>query len=125
MNPQATLILIKNNKTNQFDDKTAEIANLNYLEAQVAVTYASSNNTYKYKSSNVVVLNNPKSINMDQRILLIEGFPIRSSSMVLDFGEYIKIIDENGRAEAYHKSKVSFENSCLNHKQPKAVFDCF
>lgn len=55
--------------------------------------------------------------------MLVDGFPVRSTSTVLDFGEYIKIIDENGRAEVYHKSKVSFEDSCLNQKQPKLVFD--
>lgn len=125
MNINTNLVLIKNNKTNQFEDKTAEITNLNNITNQVAVTYSSSNKTYKYSSSNVVVLKNPNTINIDQKILLIDGFPIRSSATILDFGEYIKIIDENGKAESHHKSKVSFEGSCLNQKQPKAVFDYF
>jgi superfamily I DNA and/or RNA helicase len=123
MNIQTTLILIKNNKINQFEDKTAEIINIHHAANQVAVTYSSSSKTYNYSSINVVVLKNPKTINIDKRILLIDGFPIRNSSTVLDFGEYIKVIGESGRAEAYHKSKVSFEDSCLNQKQTKAVFD--
>lgn len=123
MNINTTLILIKNSKTKQLEDKTAEISYLNFAANQAAVTYTSSNKTYKYNSSNIVVLKDPKIINTTDRIMLVEGFPIRSSSTVLDFGEYIKIIDENGRAEAHHKSKVSFEDSSLNQKHPKLVFD--
>jgi superfamily I DNA and/or RNA helicase len=123
MNKNTTLILIKNSKTKQLEDKTAEISFLNFAANQVAVTYNSSNKTYNYSRSNVVVLENPKTINITDKIMLVDGFPIRSSSSVLDFGEYIKIIDENGRAEAHHKSKVSFEDSCLSQKQPKLVFE--
>jgi superfamily I DNA and/or RNA helicase len=123
MNINTTLILIKNNKTKQLEDKTAEISSLSFATNQAAVTYASSNKTYNYSSSNVVVLENPKTINISERILLIDGFPIRNTSTALDFGEYIKIIDESGRAEAHHKSTVSFEDSCLNQRQPKEVFD--
>lgn len=125
MNPQTTLILIKNNKTNNFEDKTFEIANLTHIGSQVSVTYTSSNKTYNYKASNVIVCKDPKQINLEQSILLIDGFPIRNSSTVLDFGEYIKVISENGKAEAYHKSKVTFENSCLNDKKPRLIFDYF
>lgn len=123
MNTNTDLILIKNSKTKQLEDKTAEISSLNFAANQVAVTYTSSDKTYTYNSSNVVVLKDPKIINTTGRIMLVDGFPIRSSSTVLDFGEYVKIIDENGRAEAHHKSRVSFEDSCLNQKQPKLVFD--
>ncbi|UZW13457.1 AAA domain-containing protein [Clostridium pasteurianum] len=44
---------------------------------------------------------------------------------MLDFGEYIKIIEVKGKTEVYHKSKVAYENSCLNSKQAKAVFEYF
>lgn len=125
MNIENTLILIKNNKTTVFEDKTSEISNLTHTCSQVSVTYTSSNKTYNYKASNVIVCNNPKPINTEHTILLIDGFPIRNSSTVLDFGEYIKVIAENGKSEAYHKSKVTFENSCLNDKQPRLIFDYF
>lgn len=125
MNTENTLILIKNNKTNKFEDKTAEIGHLTHIGPQVSVTYTSSNKTYNYKASNVIVLKDPKPINLEHTILLVDGFPIRNSSIVLDFGEYIKVVTENGKSEAYHKSKVTFENSCLNDKQPKLIFDYF
>lgn len=117
------LILIKNSKTKEFEDKTSEVINIEYVKNQVKVIYSRANKIYNYNSSNVRVFKNPKKINIDQRIMLIDGFPIRNSSLAIDFGEYIKIIDDNQRAETYHKSKVTYKNSCLNSKQPKAVFD--
>lgn len=119
------LILIKNSKTKEFEDKTAEISYLKYVKNQVAVTYLSTNRTYNYNCSNVRLLKDPKKINVDQKIVFIDGFPIRNSSLVFNFGEYIKIIDENQGAKTYHKSKVTYENSCLNSNQPKAIFDYF
>jgi superfamily I DNA and/or RNA helicase len=125
MDTNIHLILIKNSKTKELEDKTAEVADIQCKEKQVAVTYLHSYKTYNYNSSNIVVLKNPSTIDISKRILIVDGFPIRNPSSVLDFGEYIKIIDQNGNGEAYHKSKVSYEDSCLNEKQPKAVFDYF
>lgn len=117
------LILIRNSKTKEFEDKTIEVSNFRYIRNQVAVTYLNTNKTYNYNSSNVRVFKEPKMININQLIVCIEEFPIRNSSTVLDFGEYIKIIDDNQRSETYHKSKVTYQSSCLNSKKPKAVFD--
>jgi superfamily I DNA and/or RNA helicase/very-short-patch-repair endonuclease len=119
------LILIKNNATNQFEDKTSEISSLKYVNNLVQLTYIYSNRTYKYSLSKVKRFREPKKVDLNQRILLVSGFPIRRSSLVLDFGEYIKIIDENQRAENYHKSMITYQNSCLSSKQPRAVFDYF
>ena len=123
MDIYTNLILIKNSRTKEFEDKTAEISDFRYTLNQVAVTYLSTNKTYNYHFANVLVLKNPKIINVDRVIVCIEGFPLNNSSSVLDFGEYIKIIDGYQRAETYHKSKVTYQNSSLNSKQPKVVFD--
>lgn len=125
MNINTQLILIKSSKTKQYEDKTADITDLQYVANQVAVKYLYSNKTYNYNSSNVLVLKNPKVINVHKKILLIDGSPIRNSSIVLDFGEYIKVIDANGKSAVYHKSKISYEDSCLNQKQPNSTFDYF
>lgn len=125
MNIQTQLILIKNRNTNQYEDKTAEVVELNYLATHVDITFQNKDQIYHYNHNNILVLKDPKPINIDQTILLIDGIPIRNPSTVLDFGEYIKIIDNNGKAQAYEKSKVSFQDSCLNQKQPKTVFNYF
>ncbi|MBE6069317.1 MAG: DUF2726 domain-containing protein [Clostridium lundense] len=123
MDINTELVLIKGSKTKEYEDKTDEIADLHYASDQVAVTYLHSNKTYNYNSSNVLVLKNPKTINLNDKILIMDGFPIKNSGTVLDFGEYIKVINDSGRAEAYHKSRISYEGSCLTQKQPKAIFE--
>lgn len=125
MDIQTTLILIKNSKTNHFEDKTSEISCLKHVNNLVEITFINSNRTYKYSSSKVKEFKEPKQVDLEQRILLVEGFPIRKSSLVLDFGEYIKIIDENQRSEIYPKLKITYQKSCLNSKQPRVVFDYF
>lgn len=117
------LILIKNSKTKEFEDKTTDIGYLKHVIKQVEVTYLTNNRTYKYNSSNVLVLKEPRKINVDEKIVFVSGFPITNPSLLLDFGEYIKILDRNERSQICHKSKVSYQNSCLNSKKPKAVFD--
>ena len=117
------LILIKNNKTQEFEDKTAEINSINYFEQdKIAVTYLNEK-TYKYNSSKVIMLKNPKEINVDKVIICVEGFPISSPLSVLAFGEYIKIINDKERVKTYHNSKISYQNSCLNQKRSKSIFD--
>lgn len=119
------LILIKNNTTNQFEDKTSEIRNMQYINDYVEIKYINSNRTYKYKFSNIKILKDPKNIDLEDKIILISEFPVRKPSLVLDFGEYIKIIDEKQKSETYNKSIVTYEKSCLTFKEPKAVFDYF
>jgi len=125
MNIYKNLILIKSKKTNKLEDKTADISYINYVGNQVEITFLKSDKTYNYNSSNVRVFREPNKVNLSQGIVLVSGFPIRSSSIVLDFGEYIKVIDGNNVTEVYHKSVVTYQKSCLNSEQPKAVFDYF
>lgn len=119
----SNLILIKNSNTKEYEDKTAEISNLRDTGSKVAVIYLGSSKTYNYKSSNVYIFKNPKSINLNQLIISIDGFPIKNPASALDFGRYIKIIDTNQSTETYHNSRVTFQSSCLNAKQPKDIFD--
>ena len=119
------LILIKNNATNQFEDKTSEISCLKYVKNLVEITYKNSNKAYRYSSSKIVEFKGANKVDLQQKVLLVSGFPIRKPSLALDFGEYIKIFDENQRAKTYHKSTITYKNCYLNSKQPRAVFDYF
>ena len=116
------LILIKNSQTKEFEDRTAEISHLVYAGNEVAITYLSSDKTYNYKSFNVRFFKVSKMINCDSVIVCIDEFPVGDCTAVIDFGDYVKIIDHSQRASTYCKSRVTFQNSCLNAKQPKAVF---
>jgi superfamily I DNA and/or RNA helicase len=120
------LVLVKNNKTKKFEDKTYEINHLKCLDNRIEVSYIkNTNRVYGYNSSNILIFESPEKVNLDQTIVYVSGFPVRELSLVLDFGEYIKIIYVKGKIEVYHKSKVTYENSCLNSNQAKVVFEYF
>jgi hypothetical protein len=119
------LILVRNSKTGKMEDRTVEVSNLFFRNAEAAVTYKSTNKTYTYKTENVLSFVRIKDINLDHVIVHVNEFPIREYTKVIDFGEYIKIFDNHHQAVTHQKSKVTFQKSCLESKKPKAVFDFF
>jgi RecA/RadA recombinase len=119
------LVLIKNNKTGELEDKSAEINNLVFNNNEVAVTYKSTNKTYIYKTQNIQVLEDPKVINLEHVIININGFPVGEYNKAIDFGDYIKLFDNQQQARMYKKSEVTFHKSCLTSKQPKEIFEYF
>ncbi len=125
MDIHTELILIKNSETQEFEDKTAEITYLQYEKNKIVIRYTDVNKAYNYNSSKVIWLKNPKKINAEQVIICVDGFPIEDPSSVLDFGEYIKLIYDYQVTKTYHKSKITYQNSCLNERQPKTIFEYF
>ncbi len=125
MNVFEEMILIKNKKIKKFEDKTNDISGINYVRNQFAVTYSRSNKTYNYNHRNVRVFRNPKCINTEHIIVYIEEFPLRDPEYILDFAEYIRVIDHNQKSTTYHKSKVTYEKSCLNSQNTRDVFEYF
>lgn len=125
MDIKNSLILIKNKETNEFEDKTVEVFDIARGSNKIIITYEGNGKAYSYNVGNVLVFSNPRWINLVHTIISVDGFPISDNCMVLDFGEYIKVIDCNQKAAVYHKSKVTFQKSCLDNWNSKAVFDYF
>ncbi len=120
------MVLLKDNKTYKFVDKTSEISWITYQNNHlVSVTFSDNHKTYNYKAVNIRFLENPKKINAEDVIVSIDNFPREDYSTILDFGEYIRIFDKNNRPTSYHKSRVSYQNSILNAQKPKAIFNYF
>jgi len=76
MNIFTQLILIKNNTSNQFKDKTSEISSLKYVNNLIEITYINSNRTYKYSPLKVKEFKEPKQVDLNQKIILVSRFPI-------------------------------------------------
>jgi superfamily I DNA and/or RNA helicase len=119
------LILIKNNETQEFEDKTVKINYIKYEKNNFLVRYTNTNKIYNYNESKVIWLKIHQKIDVSQMIICVEGFPIDNPTCVLDFGEYIKLIYDHQITKIYHKSKISYQNSCLNERQPKVIFEYF
>ncbi|MFL0250021.1 AAA domain-containing protein [Clostridium neuense] len=122
MDIYTNLILIKNNKTKEFEDKTKEIDYLKSFEDKVEIAYSNGKKSYRYNASNVQIFKKPKKVSLRDCIVYISDIPVRETSQILDFGEYIRVIEGGGKAEIHHKSQVRYENSCLKLNKTKAVF---
>lgn len=123
MDIYTNLIFIKNNKTKEFEDKTKEIDYLKPFEDKVEIAYSNGKKSYRYNAVNVKIFKAPKKVSLKDCIVYISNIPVRETAQVLDFGEYIRIIEDSGKTEVHHKSEVRYENSCLKSNETKAVFD--
>lgn len=123
MDIYTNLILIKNNKTKEFEDKTKEIDYLEPFGDKVQIAYSNGKKTYRYNTSNVQIFKAPKKVSLKDCIVYISNIPVRETAEVFDFGEYIRVIEDGGKAEIHHKSEVRYENSCLKSNKIKVVFD--
>lgn len=56
------LILIRNNQTQEFEDKTAAIDYFKYEGNKLVIGYADTNKTYNYNPANAIWLKDPKKI---------------------------------------------------------------
>lgn len=125
MDIHTKLVLIRNSKTGAMEDKTAEIRHLQFNANEVAVTFERTNKTYTYKTANVQVFERPQLVALDNILVYVDNYPVSDCSKALDFGDYIKVVDSQGRTITYPKSKVAFHASCLNSKNSKAIFEYF
>lgn len=123
MDIYTNLILIKNSKAKEFEDKTKEIDYLKPFGDKVEIAYLNGKKSYSYNACNVQVFKAPKKVSSKDCIVYISNIPVRETAEVLDFGEYIRVIEDDGKTEIHHKSEVGYESSCLKSNKTKAVFD--
>nr|WP_315022514.1 AAA domain-containing protein [uncultured Aminipila sp.] len=92
MDIKEVMILVKG------EDKTEEIRNIEYdhENEKVKITYRGVSDIYSYNQNNVVVINNPKVIELDGQVAYMDGMPVYEPQLILDFGERIRIIQYNG-----------------------------
>lgn len=91
MDIEKTMILVKG------EDKTDSIAAISFDTStrKTYVTYAGGR-SYPYNSSNVMVLENPKSLDLNGRVAYVNGMPVYEPRLILDFKSRIRIIQKNG-----------------------------
>jgi len=117
------LILIKNDRTNEYEDKTAAINTLEFSNNQALVTFTGNDKTYRYHAGKVRVLKNPKVVDVENTIACIDSIPVSGISTVQDFGEYIRVFDTAGKTKIYPRNRVSFQRSSLDKDNARAVFE--
>ena len=75
-----TMILVKG------EDKTETVAAVSFDTAsrKTQVTYTGGR-SYSYNSANVLVLENPKSFDLNGRVAYVNGMPVYEPRLILDF----------------------------------------
>ena len=92
MDISKNLIMVMNNKTNKFEDKTKEIKWINdYKDTwKRKVTYTNEK-TYTYNYNNIQWFKDPTEIDCKSNVVFYKGEPRNGALKILDFNEYIKI----------------------------------
>lgn len=123
MNINNEMVLIYNSRINEYEDKTADINTLEFSNNQTQITFNSNEKTYRYHTDKVRVLKNPKAIALENTVICVDNIPLSGISAVQDFGEYIRVFDAAGKTKIYPRKRVSFQKSCLDKQNARAVFE--
>lgn len=102
MDIEKTMILVKG------DDKTQSIAavSVDTASQKTHVTYAGGR-SYSYHSANVMVLENPRSFDLDGKVAYVNGMPVYEPRIILDFKSRIRIISKNGTSQTIKPEELS------------------
>jgi len=78
-------------------DRTKDITNIenDEEEGKYLVTYESGG-PYPYCKERVKILENPKRVELNDRVVYIREIPVYKAEYILDFGEWVRVIREDG-----------------------------
>lgn len=102
MDIENTMVLIKG------EDKTDTIVAIaiDPSTRKTHVTYTGGR-SYPYNSGSVMVLENPKFLELNGRIAYINGMPVYEPQRILDFKSHIRIIQKNGAMKTVKSKELS------------------
>lgn len=106
------IIILVNGK-----DKTSEIATIrrDVVQRKIEVVYLTGTKVYPYNQNRVKILENPKIIELKGRVAYIDNLPVYEPKIILDFGEKIRIIQDNGSTHTIKPERFSLvDNGATN-----------
>lgn len=94
MDIKEIMILVKG------EDKTENISTISpdLEKGKVNITYKNSNTSCPYSQKNVIIIKNPKVIELHGHAPYVDGMPIFNPQLILDFEQRIRIIQYNGES---------------------------
>lgn len=104
------------------EDKTETVAAVSFDTAsrKTQVTYIGGR-SYSYNSANVMVLENPKSFDLNERVAYINGVPVYEPRLILDFKNRIRIIHKNGTAQMIKPEELSLVENGSSDKNAQRI----
>jgi superfamily I DNA and/or RNA helicase len=123
VNITSTLILIRNNQSREYQDRTANIKFIKSEGDYVVIVFNDSPREFQYKNSNVRILRDPKQIDLKKNVVYIDKMPIDDLVAVEDFGEYVRMRNCTGKVYSLHKDRVSLHATCLEEQNAKLALE--
>ena len=116
MDIEKTMILVRG------EDKTETVAAVSFDTAsrKTQVTYIGGR-SYSYNSANVLVLENPKNIDLNGRVAYINGMPVYDPRLILDFKNRIRIIQKNGTMQSVKPEELSLVENGSSDKNVQQI----
>lgn len=106
------------------EDKTSSINSIQYKnDFKILIKFKNNSNTYSYNKENVVILDNPKIIELDGSVAYIDGNPINDPKFIIDFGLFIRVIDCNKRSITIKKDQFSVLKNGAENKDAQSILD--
>lgn len=118
MNIEKNLIIVKG------EDQTSKIEYCKYENGKYIITYLGGK-SYRYNYNNVIWLRDYNEINIENKIVYLNGQALNGVEKLIKFADYIKAIYKTKYSRTYSKHEIRIEETCLNDKKSKNCFEYF
>ncbi|NDY72235.1 DNA helicase [Desulfobacter hydrogenophilus] len=124
MNPENNLILVKNKRTGQFQDKTSDIKSCCPNREKYIVTFEGNEQSYSYNKTNIIQLKDPAIIKGNNIHIEHKGSALYNVEKIYDFGLYAKILFSSNRTPyVVEKQSIEILESSLTNDKALSVFE--
>lgn len=106
-------------------DKTKDIHWLEYDGARCKVTYKGSEKQYYYAKKDVQWLKAKNQLDIRGYIVYVDGVPDYSVVDVIDFGEYYRLLRENGTDASYRYEQITFYQNSPQNNTSQKIYNYF
>lgn len=109
MDENKYLVLLKG------EDKTNGVLSVKKNGGYLEIYFNDKNDKYNYNIKHTYYAENPEVIDITNKVVYSNNFPIYDVKQVLDFGEKMKIIlNKGGESKVYDSKLVRIESNCIN-----------
>ena len=119
MDIEKNLILIRE------EDRTDEIESLSYVYEKYHISFYNNVKVYTYNTDKVQYFQIIEKINPQEYNVKLSDNQTSSIETILNFGEYYKIIYQNGKVGLYKKEEVCLQKNYLNDVNVKRLFEYY
>lgn len=118
----ATLILQFNKNFNDWEDITHNVLWYEDTGNAYAVCYNKSDTVYHKSYRDFKVLNNPSVVYINDKNIYIKGNPAFSVKSVNKFGDWFKVLFDNGETRVYNNQQIELKKDIKQTTNAKSVF---